>query len=258
MLMQMSARSRLARRGLCRTRVVLGQAGPTWARDSKKDDNPEGSSREEGEMPDNTQYEPGTGAKITKEKPWASPRARIEHRAKRNKYHLDFLEKAGKLRRRGEYTNELNEEEIYGSNNYMNLLQREVDERNGLGGRRLVTGHSEKSVEIDNMLFRQSVFLFPYQCYIWHVKSLAEVWPKSLAAFELYYPRPSLLIVGSEEVNKLLPTETMRYLKSLGVGWEVMNIENAASTYNILCEDGREACLAIIFPRDWFNPATAK
>eukprot|EP00189_Rhodosorus_marinus_P010382 CAMPEP_0184741808 /NCGR_PEP_ID=MMETSP0315-20130426/4809_1 /TAXON_ID=101924 /ORGANISM="Rhodosorus marinus, Strain UTEX LB 2760" /LENGTH=257 /DNA_ID=CAMNT_0027212301 /DNA_START=90 /DNA_END=860 /DNA_ORIENTATION=+ len=257
MLTQVLTRSRLAsgdslfRRGLCRTKAALRQLGPAWTRDIKKDDKTGGSRKEESELPEDTQYEPGTGTKVTNEKPWASPRARIEHRAKRNKYHLDFLEKAGTLRRTGEYTNELNEEQIYGSNNYMNVLQREIDERNGLGGRRLVTGHSEKSIEIDNMLFRQSVFVFPYQCYIWHVRTLAEIKPKSLAAFELYHPRPNLLIVGSEEANKLLPTDTMRYLKSQGVGWEVMNIENAASTYNILCEDGREACLAIVFPRDW-------
>mmetsp|Transcript_37586 Transcript_37586/g.149942 ORF Transcript_37586/g.149942 Transcript_37586/m.149942 type:complete len:182 (+) Transcript_37586:392-937(+) len=168
MLMHMSTRSRLARRdflfcrGLCRTKVLLGQIGPKWAKDTEKHDMPARTRKEDGELPDDTQFEPGTGTKITNEKPFASPRARIEHRAKHNKYHLQFLENAGKLRRRGEQIDEqLNEEEIYGSNNYMNLLQREVDERNGLGGRRLVTGHSEKSVEIDNMLFRQSVSSYP-------------------------------------------------------------------------------------------------
>ncbi|KAJ9079590.1 hypothetical protein DSO57_1033851 [Entomophthora muscae] len=68
---------------------------------------------------------------------------------------------------------------------------------------------------------------------------------ESLAVFEVVRPKPELVLFGFGKKPLPLPPKVNQYLNSLGIQTDTMNTRNAASTYNVLIEEGRlvSACL---------------
>ncbi|EXJ83313.1 hypothetical protein A1O1_06932 [Capronia coronata CBS 617.96] len=59
--------------------------------------------------------------------------------------------------------------------------------------------------------------------------------PSSLGIFELIYPRPDLLLIGTGRKLWMLGAETRKYLsEQLGIRVDIMDTANAAAAYNLL------------------------
>ncbi|EXJ87142.1 hypothetical protein A1O3_04100 [Capronia epimyces CBS 606.96] len=62
--------------------------------------------------------------------------------------------------------------------------------------------------------------------------------PSSLGIFELVYPKPDLLIIGTGRKLWMLGRETRQYLsEQLGIKVDIMDTANAAAAYNLLATE---------------------
>ncbi|KAF9166831.1 hypothetical protein BGX20_000092 [Mortierella sp. AD010] len=64
--------------------------------------------------------------------------------------------------------------------------------------------------------------------------------------FELMSPRPEILIVGTGKVFAPLSPAVRSVVRSLGLQVDMMSTANAAATYNMLAEEGREVAAALL------------
>ncbi|KAJ1804617.1 hypothetical protein LPJ56_006692, partial [Coemansia sp. RSA 2599] len=67
--------------------------------------------------------------------------------------------------------------------------------------------------------------------------------PKALEVFDVVTPKPELIIVGSGTRICPLSPVAMKYLTSIGIKVELSSTRYASSTFNTLCEEGRNAAL---------------
>ncbi|KAG0218039.1 hypothetical protein BGX33_008732 [Mortierella sp. NVP41] len=64
--------------------------------------------------------------------------------------------------------------------------------------------------------------------------------------FELMNPRPEILIVGTGKAFAPLSPAVRSVVRSLGLQVDMMSTANAAATYNMLAEEGREVAAALL------------
>ncbi|KAG0029501.1 hypothetical protein BGZ81_003731 [Podila clonocystis] len=64
--------------------------------------------------------------------------------------------------------------------------------------------------------------------------------------FELMNPRPEILIVGTGKVFGPLSPAVRSVIRSYGLQVDMMSTANAAATYNMLAEEGREVAAALL------------
>ncbi|KAF9337831.1 hypothetical protein BGZ91_009218 [Linnemannia elongata] len=64
--------------------------------------------------------------------------------------------------------------------------------------------------------------------------------------FELMNPRPEILIVGTGKAFAPLSPAVRAVVRSLGLQVDMMSTANAAATYNMLAEEGREVAAALL------------
>lgn len=68
---------------------------------------------------------------------------------------------------------------------------------------------------------------------------------EKLKVFEVINPRPEILLVGTGPTGLFPPPKFKKYLNSLGIQVDVLDSRNAASTYNLLSEEGRRVAAAL-------------
>ncbi|KAF9903757.1 hypothetical protein EC991_003405 [Linnemannia zychae] len=83
------------------------------------------------------------------------------------------------------------------------------------------------------------------------VRSVFEIMDESTAkeifkVFELMNPRPEILIVGTGKAFAPLSPAVRSVVRSLGLQVDMMSTANAAATYNMLAEEGREVAAALL------------
>ncbi|KAI8926955.1 NADH dehydrogenase 1 alpha subcomplex assembly factor 3 [Entophlyctis helioformis] len=64
--------------------------------------------------------------------------------------------------------------------------------------------------------------------------------------FEAVEPTPDILVIGTGGTMALLPPAIRKYLTSLGMQVEVQGSKQAASTYNVLLQEGRKPACALL------------
>ncbi|GJJ70142.1 NADH dehydrogenase [ubiquinone] 1 alpha subcomplex assembly factor 3 [Entomortierella parvispora] len=64
--------------------------------------------------------------------------------------------------------------------------------------------------------------------------------------FELMNPRPEILVVGTGKAFAPLSPAVRSVIRSLGLQVDMMSTANAAATYNMLAEEGREVAAALL------------
>ncbi|KAI9333114.1 NADH dehydrogenase 1 alpha subcomplex assembly factor 3 [Obelidium mucronatum] len=64
--------------------------------------------------------------------------------------------------------------------------------------------------------------------------------------FEVVSPTPEILVVGTGAQMQLMPQYLRNYLNSLGMQVEIMSTRHAASTYNLLVQEGRKVAAALL------------
>ncbi|WVR08166.1 hypothetical protein IAU60_005212 [Kwoniella sp. DSM 27419] len=74
-------------------------------------------------------------------------------------------------------------------------------------------------------------------------------------AFEVLVPRPEILLFGTGPSAIPPPKRVKDYISSLGIQLDVMDTRNAASTYNLLAEEGRTVSAALC-PLSPIDPKT--
>ncbi|KAJ4958817.1 hypothetical protein NE237_025928 [Protea cynaroides] len=80
----------------------------------------------------------------------------------------------------------------------------------------------------------------------WSPKKFSEITADSLSIFQILKPTPEILIIGSGKHIQPVDPELRRFIKSTGLKMESVDSRNAASTYNILNEEGRVVAAALL------------
>lgn len=105
----------------------------------------------------------------------------------------------------------------------------------------------DKSFMINDVLVRQSVILLPQSFMLWNVRTFDEISIESLALFPLIYPKlEAVFIGGGETLHKQLAPSIIQHMRDQGIVVEVTNTVSAASTFNILNQEGRNVAAAIL------------
>ncbi|CAH9147894.1 unnamed protein product [Cuscuta epithymum] len=91
----------------------------------------------------------------------------------------------------------------------------------------------------------------------WSPKKFSDVTPeryssstlhhkRSLAIFQTIHPVPEILIIGCGRHIQQVNPEVRKFIRSTGMKFETVDSRNAASTYNILNEEGRIVAAALL------------
>lgn len=106
----------------------------------------------------------------------------------------------------------------------------------------LFRSYNEQGFAIQGTICVGSVFIHDKLHAAWSPQKVNDITPESLAALELLEPKPDLLIVGTGKHIASLSKEVERYCREIDVKVETSDTANAASTFNVLVEEGR--CVA--------------
>ncbi|GAA5949344.1 hypothetical protein JCM21900_005616 [Sporobolomyces salmonicolor] len=106
----------------------------------------------------------------------------------------------------------------------------------------------------DGLVIPGPIIIFDGAVFMWDVdmpkpndfKGEWQGWnPEKLKVFEVVSPRPELLLVGTGPTGLFPPPAFKNYLNRLGIQVDVLDSRNAASTYNLLSEEGRRVAAAL-------------
>ena len=114
---------------------------------------------------------------------------------------------------------------------------------------------------VNDVLVRQSVILLPLSFMLWNVRTFDDITIESLALFPLMYPKlEAVFIGGGETLQRQLSPHIIKHMRSQGIVVEVTNTVSAASTFNILNQEGRNVAAAILtnHPYDIINHDDAR
>lgn len=110
----------------------------------------------------------------------------------------------------------------------------------------------EKTFIVNHTLVNQSVLLLPKSYLLWEPKSFQDISIDSLLPFTLLYPTVELLLIGTgESYSYQLPQELIKYFRSKGVVVEASATPYAASTFNVLNQEGRNVAAALLTMQPW-------
>ncbi|KAJ8759564.1 hypothetical protein K2173_007191 [Erythroxylum novogranatense] len=80
----------------------------------------------------------------------------------------------------------------------------------------------------------------------WSPTSFSQVTPESLSIFQTVRPIPEILILGCGRHIQPIDPALRSFIRSTGMKLEAVDSRNAASTYNILNEEGRIVAAAVL------------
>ncbi|KAJ4825849.1 hypothetical protein Tsubulata_023363 [Turnera subulata] len=103
------------------------------------------------------------------------------------------------------------------------------------------TGFTVNGVQYEGSLLCVGSFLMS-----WAPASISQITPDSLSIFQVVRPVPEILIVGCGRNVQHIDPELRCFIRSTGMKLEAIDSRNAASTYNILNEEGRIVAAALL------------
>lgn len=113
--------------------------------------------------------------------------------------------------------------------------------------RSAVRAFGERSFQINDVLVRSSVLLFPKSFLIWNAKKPSDIDLESLLLFPILYPTLEIVFVGlGETFQAPLPADITSYFKAKGIVLEASSSVNAASSFNVLNGEGRNVGAALL------------
>ncbi|KAL6498722.1 hypothetical protein OROGR_028269 [Orobanche gracilis] len=80
----------------------------------------------------------------------------------------------------------------------------------------------------------------------WTPEKFSDITVESLSIFKTLRPIPEILIIGCGRYIQPVKPEIRNFIRSTGMKLEAIDSRNAASTYNILNEEGRIVAAALI------------
>jgi NADH dehydrogenase [ubiquinone] 1 alpha subcomplex assembly factor 3 len=99
---------------------------------------------------------------------------------------------------------------------------------------------------VNDTVVRQSVILLPNSFYLWNVKTFEDITIESLSMFPILHPTIEILLLGCGKKTPFLPLEIRKHFQSKGIVIELSTTSYAASTFNILNQEGRNVAAAMI------------
>uniref|UniRef100_A0A1B0GLC6 NADH dehydrogenase [ubiquinone] 1 alpha subcomplex assembly factor 3 n=1 Tax=Lutzomyia longipalpis TaxID=7200 RepID=A0A1B0GLC6_LUTLO len=126
------------------------------------------------------------------------------------------------------------------------ILNREVE--NGL----LIDAFSQIGFRLNNrMNIIGPMAIFPRIALSWNVGSYEDINEQTLSLFTVLEPKIDILIVGvgDEKITPQFSRRIIDYIRSSRINVEVLNTEQACSTFNFLNTEGRVVAGAMIPPR---------
>uniref|UniRef100_A0A1B0D502 NADH dehydrogenase [ubiquinone] 1 alpha subcomplex assembly factor 3 n=1 Tax=Phlebotomus papatasi TaxID=29031 RepID=A0A1B0D502_PHLPP len=126
------------------------------------------------------------------------------------------------------------------------ILNREVEQ--GL----MINAFSQIGFRLNNrMNIIGPMAIFPRIALSWNVGSYEDINEKTLSLFTVLEPKIDILVVGvgDEKITPQFSRRIIDFIRSSRINVEVLNTEQACSTFNFLNSEGRVVAGAMIPPR---------
>ncbi|NP_001143587.2 uncharacterized protein LOC100276291 [Zea mays] len=106
--------------------------------------------------------------------------------------------------------------------------------------------YDDTGFKINNIKYEGSLLIVENKIMTWAPKTFSEITAESLSIFKVVHPIPEILILGCGRHIQPVSPELRKFIRSTGMKLEAVDSRNAASTYNILNEEGRPVAAAVL------------
>eukprot|EP00262_Sarcandra_glabra_P008002 TRINITY_DN21170_c0_g1_i1.p1 TRINITY_DN21170_c0_g1~~TRINITY_DN21170_c0_g1_i1.p1 ORF type:complete len:171 (-),score=26.65 TRINITY_DN21170_c0_g1_i1:180-692(-) len=107
-------------------------------------------------------------------------------------------------------------------------------------------GYGDTGFTVNGVQYEGSLLCVENLLLSWSPKRFSEVTVESLSIFRLLRPAPEILILGCGGQVEQVGSEIRHFIRSTGMKLEAIDSRNAASTFNILNEEGRMVAAALL------------
>lgn len=106
--------------------------------------------------------------------------------------------------------------------------------------------YTETGFTVNGVEYEGSLLIVDKLLMSWSPKRFSDITPESLSVFRLLRPVPEILLLGCGRYIEPVNPELRRFIHSTGMKFEAVDSRNAASTFNILNEEGRLVAAALL------------
>ncbi|OMO75780.1 NADH:ubiquinone dehydrogenase 1 alpha subcomplex assembly factor 3 [Corchorus capsularis] len=107
-------------------------------------------------------------------------------------------------------------------------------------------GYTDTGFTVNKVEYEGSLLCVGNLLTSWGPSKFSEITPDSLSIFQIIRPIPEILILGCGRHIQPVAPEIRQFIRSTGMKLEALDSRNAASTYNILNEEGRIVAAALL------------
>ncbi|XP_004510155.1 uncharacterized protein [Cicer arietinum] len=107
-------------------------------------------------------------------------------------------------------------------------------------------GYNDTGFTVNGVEYEGSLLCVGNLIMSWKPNKFSDITADSLSLFRIVRPIPEILIVGCGRNIHPVDPELRRFVRSTGMKLEAVDSRNAASTYNILNEEGRIVAAALL------------
>ncbi|XP_072963732.1 uncharacterized protein [Typha angustifolia] len=107
-------------------------------------------------------------------------------------------------------------------------------------------GYTDSGFTVNGVNYEGSLLIVENKIMSWAPKRFSEITRESLSIFQILRPVPEILILGCGRNIEPVNPELRRFIQSTGMKLETLDSRNAASTFNILNEEGRPVAAALL------------
>ncbi|XP_057450821.1 uncharacterized protein LOC130742738 [Lotus japonicus] len=107
-------------------------------------------------------------------------------------------------------------------------------------------GYSDTGFTVNRVEYEGSLLCVGNLLLSWKPNKFSEITADSLSLFQIVRPIPEILILGCGRNIQPVDPELRKFIRSTGMKLEAVDSRNAASTYNILNEEGRIVAAALL------------
>ncbi|KAJ9188590.1 hypothetical protein P3X46_003932 [Hevea brasiliensis] len=107
-------------------------------------------------------------------------------------------------------------------------------------------GYTDTGFTVNGVEYEGSLLCVGNLLLSWSPNHISQITPESLSIFRILHPIPEILILGYGSQIQQVDPELRCFIRSTGMKLEAIDSRNAASTYNILNEEGRIVVAALL------------
>ncbi|KAJ2968308.1 hypothetical protein NQ176_g9243 [Zarea fungicola] len=116
----------------------------------------------------------------------------------------------------------------------------------------ITIGDGDGALLVDGEAFTWRPWEITGQMRLLNARGQFDVPTEAFSVFDMLWPRPDLLVIGTGLNNVPLSPELKKHISSLGMRVEVLDTRNAASQFNLLAtERGVTDVAAVLIPLGW-------